>query len=748
MLRICSYRSVFVSLVVVAPTVGVRTASADAPVQFNRDIRPILADRCFSCHGPDRRARKADLRLDVRQVAVETAIEPGDAAASELMSRITSADPEEQMPPAKSKKKPLAEADVALIRRWIDQGAKYEAHWSYIPPQRPAVPEGRNKRWPQTTVDSFILSRLEANHLAPSAPADNITMMRRLYFDLIGLPPSPSEVEAFVADKSSEAYEKVVDRLLESPHFGERMAIYWLDLVRYADTVGYHGDQQHNITPYRDYIIKALNDNMPFDQFTIEQIAGDLLPKATANQKIATGYLRVLQTSHEGGVQPKEYLAKYMADRVRNMTAVWMGATVGCAECHDHKYDPYTQKDFYSLGAFFADIQEKGDFSGATNSNPTRRDPEIDVPLPLDPGQKHRTMVAVSGPPRTVRVLPRGDWLDDSGEVVKPATPHFLKPIAGEDRATRLDLARWLASKDHPQTSRVFVNRLWYLLYGVGLSKILDDTGTRGEWPTHPELLDWLAVEFVESGWNVKQLVKLLVMSNTYRQSSLETKELRARDPENQFFARQSRFRLPAEMVRDHALAISGLLVRKLGGRSGRPYQPVGYYAHLNFPRRTYKHDTDENQYRRGVYTYWQRQYLHPMLKAFDAPSREECTAQRPTSNTPLAALALLNDPTFVEAARVFAVRIIREGGNDTAARITWVWRQSTSRNPAPRETAVVSRLLDKHLRHFREHPQAAQKLLSVGMAPRPDDIPVAELAAWTSVARALMNLNETITRN
>jgi hypothetical protein len=748
MLASCSRLTVVTSFLVFLLALALRTSRADTPVQFNRDIRPILADRCFTCHGPDKRARKADLRLDVREIAIESAIEPGDAATSELISRITSADPEEQMPPAKSKKQLLNDAEIALIRRWIDQGAKYDAHWSYISPRRPAVPKTKNSQWPRTPIDHFVLSNLEARKLAPSTPADKVALMRRVYFDLIGLPPSPAEVASFVADKSDDAYEKVIDRLLKSPQYGERMAIYWLDLVRYADTVGYHGDQVHNITPYRDYIIKAFNDNMPFDQFTVEQLAGDLLPNSTAIQKTATGYLRVLQTSHEGGVQTKEYLAKYMADRVRNVSAVWMGATMGCAECHDHKYDPYTQRDFYSLGAFFADIQETAHFRSGTNSNPTRRDPEIDVPLPLNPNQKHRTMIAVAGPPRTIRVLPRGDWLDESGEVVQPAVPRFLKPIEREGRATRLDLARWLTSKDHPQTARVFVNRLWYQLYGVGLSKILDDTGTRGEWPTHLELLDWLAVEFIESDWNVKHLAKLMVMSNAYRQSSLETKELRERDPENRLLARQSRFRLPAEMIRDQALAVSGLLVSKLGGNSARPYQPVGYYAHLNFPRRTYKHDTNQDQYRRGVYIHWQRQFLHPMLKAFDAPSREECTAQRPISNTPLAALALLNDTSFVEAARVFAVRIVREGGDDHAAKIAWAWRQTTSRSPSPREVAVVSRLLHKHQRYFQENAEAAQQLLSVGMAPRADDIPASEIAAWTSVARAMMNLNETITRN
>jgi hypothetical protein len=526
------------------------------------------------------------------------------------------------------------------------------------------------------------------------------------------------------------------------------MAMYWLDLVRYADTVGYHGDQEHRISPYRDYVIKAFNDNMPFAQFTVEQLAGDLLPGSTINQRIASGYNRVLQTTHEGGAQDREYRAKYAADRIRNLSGVWMGATLGCAECHDHKYDPYTQKNFYSLAAFFADIDELGAYRGPDKS-PTLRPPEMEVPSPLDPSRKRLTMVTSAVKPRTIRVLKRGDWMDESGEIVEPAVPHFLKPLdVKERRATRLDLARWLTAPDHPQTARVFVNRLWYLFFGSGLCRTLDDTGSQGEWPTHPELLDYLAVEFIESGWDIKHMVRLMVRSTTYRQSSLETVQLRERDPENRWFARQGRFRLPAEMIRDNALALSGLLVHRPGGDSARPYQPDGYYAHLNFPKRTYQADPDANQYRRGVYVHWQRQYLHPMLKAFDAPSREECTAQRPISNTPLAALTLLNDPSFVEAARVFAARIIREGGTTEAERTHWAWREVLSREPSEREVAALLRLYRQNRAQYESDRGAAQQLVAVGLAPPPNGVDVAELAAWTTLARALLNLNETITRN
>jgi cytochrome c553 len=822
--------------------------AAEAPrkVEFNRDIRPILSDKCFFCHGPDANHREADLRFDVEEVAKadrdgRRAIVAGQPEASELVRRITSGDESERMPPQESGKE-LAAEQIELLLRWIDQGAEYQPHWSYIPPRRPPVPaatgatasatQGRSREndppsrrssgtsdeWPVNAIDGFILACLEAEGLTPAPEADPVTLVRRLYFDLTGLPPPRAEVDAFVHDDQPQAYERLVDRLLESPHYGERMAMYWLDLVRYANTVGYHGDQEHAISPYRDWVIKAFNDNLPFDQFTVEQLAGDLLPDATVDQQIASGYNRLLQTSHEGGVQVKEYLSKYDADRVRNLGGVWMGATTGCVQCHDHKFDPYTQRDFYSLAAFFADIDELRTFKGGDTS-PTKREPELEVLSPLvreeiarleaqlnaldpasggrepaepapgrtpgsDPdapsvrvtspeeiaalrarieglrGRKQRTMITKSVEPRTIRVLARGDWMDESGDVVEPAVPQFLGAMdTGGRRATRLDLARWLTSKEHPQTARVFVNRLWYVFFGGGLSKSLDDNGAQGEWPTHPELLDWLAVEFREGAegreqgaedgaWDVKHMVKLLVMSRTYRQSSLETPELRERDTENRLFARQGRWRLPAEMIRDNALAVSGLLVDRLGGGVSRPYQPAGYYQHLNFPKRDYKADADENQYRRGVYVHWQRIFLHPMLKAFDATSREECTAQRPISNTPLAALVLLNDPTFVESARVFAVRVMREGGETRDERIRWAWREAVSREASEGEVASLAKLYAESLGEYRNDPAAAEKVLSVGLAVRDGVADVAELAAWTSVARAVFNVSEFIGRN
>lgn len=769
-------REVSVSLLLLAAVNSVGAGEDPAKIEFNRDIRPILSDKCFQCHGPDSTHRKAKLRLDTEEGA--KVLVRGKPAESELFQRLITGDADQRMPPKKSGKT-LTKAEIELIRRWIEQGAAWQLHWSFAPPKRPDLPIVKDAKWSRNPIDQFLLAKFQSLKLQPSPEADKVTLVRRLYFDLLGLPPSPVQVDAFVKDARPDAYERLVDALLASPHYGERLAMYWLDLVRYADTVGYHGDQEHPISPYRDYVLKAFNDNMPFDRFTIEQLAGDLLPKPTTDQLIATGYNRMLQTTHEGGAQDKEYLAIYSADRVRNLSGVWMGATIGCAQCHNHRYDPYTQKDFYRLAAFFADIEERGAYKGP-DATPTKRPPEIVVLSPIERDEaeairkqittlrpdaikekveldkrlaeieklKRPTMITNSVPPRTIRVLSRGDWMDTTGEVVEPGVPAFMKQIAIKDRATRLDLAKWLTSPDHPQTARVFINRLWYLYFGSGLSKSLEDAGSQGDWPAHPELLDWLSVEFVATKWDVKHVVKLMVTSAAYRQSSLEPDALRKVDPENRLFARQGRHRLPAEMIRDQALAVSGLLADRIGGKSVKPYQPDGYYSFLNFPKRTYVADKGLDQYRRGVYTHWQRTYLHPMLKAFDAPTREECTAQRPLSNTPLAALALLNDPSILECSRVFAARIVREGGKADPERVRWAWRQALSRQPEDREGAAVNRLLGASRKQYMNDAAAAAKLTSIGLTPRPADINVSELAAWTAVARVLFNLDEAITRN
>jgi mono/diheme cytochrome c family protein len=750
---------------------------APRPVEFNRDIHPILSNTCFVCHGPDNNRRKAKLRLDREADAFADrggyrAIVPGKAAQSEVYKRLVSTDPKERMPPAKLKKD-LTKEQIELIRQWIDQGARYEAHWSLMPARRPALPAVKDGSWPRNPIDRFLLARLEKEGLPPSAEADRHTLIRRLSLDLRGLPPTLAEVDAFLRDQSPQAYEQLVDRLLESPHHGERMAVYWLDVVRYADTGGYHSDNHRDLWLYRDYVIKAFNDNLPFDRFVTEQLAGDLLPNATREQRIASGFNRLLQTTEEGGAQPREYTAKYLADRVRNTGTIFLGLTLGCCECHNHKFDPFTTKEFYQFGAFFADVQEAAVGRQAQTPMPTAiqeaqlkilegRIAELGKKRPMPASEiaalkrqqteirkaAPTTLVSTSGPPRVVRVLPRGNWLSDAGEIVQPGVPGGLPPLDVKGRrATRLDLARWVVAPENPLTARVFVNRLWQLFFGQGLVKTADDFGAQGAWPSHPELLDWLAVEFRASGWDVRHMIKLMVTSAAYRQTSKASPELHHRDPYNILLARQGRFRLDAEFVRDNALAISGLLTREVGGPSVKPYQPAGYWRFLNFPVRHWTADKGPEQYRRGLYTYWQRTFLHPSLLAFDASTREECVVARPRSNIPQQALVLLNDPTYVEASRALAVRLLREVTGDASARIQHAFRLALVRPATADEIKVLTGLYERHLHEYQADPKASQAILHVGLRPPPADLPAPELAAWSSVARVVLNLHETITR-
>jgi hypothetical protein len=805
-------------------------------VSYSRDVKPILAARCYACHGPDDKKRKAKLRLDVREEAVRKAIKPGDAAGSRLLGRVASHDPDEVMPPPASNKGPVTAREIDVLRHWVEQGAKFDQHWAYVKPVRPPLPAVKDPAWVLNPIDHFVSTIHQEHGLSPAPEADRVTLLRRLSFDLTGLPPAPEDAERFVADNAPDAYGRLVERLLASPHFGERMALYWLDLVRYADTGGYHSDNHRDVWPFRDWVIDAFNKNKPFDQFTVEQLAGDMLRGATREQKIASGYNRLLMTTEEGGSQAKEYLAKYAADRVRNVAGVWLAATMGCCECHNHKFDPYLSRDFYQLEAFFADVKEIAVGRQEQTLVPTpaqaktlrkldRRIEEaraaLTAPVPglkaaqaawemkareslkqsakdlpkevaaalkvdaakrtaaqnahlaahyrtiapeLAPqrarlaraeDEKKRflqevpeTLVTVSVPPRPIRVLPRGNWLDDLGELVQPQTPSFLPVLSVQGRpANRLDLARWLVSRDNPLTARVFVNRLWKLLFGQGIVKSAEDFGTQGAYPTHPQLLDWLAVEFMDSGCDVKHLIRLIVNSRTYRQSSAASAALRERDPGNAWLARQGRFRLDAELVRDNALAVSGLLVRKVGGPSVKPYQPAGYWSYLNFPTREWVHDKGEGLYRRGLYTYWCRTFLNPSLLAFDASTREECVAERPRSSTPLQALVLLNDLVYVESARVFAEHALQQGGGTFTARLCWAYRRALTREPRPEETRMLQELYSRHRAEYAADPASAAKLTHTGDWPVPTDLDPAELAAWTSVCRVLLNLHEAVTR-
>jgi hypothetical protein len=1009
--------------------------SAAPKVDFNRDIRPLLSDHCFACHGNDTTQLKGSLRLDQRAAALapaksgKPAVVPGQPEASELIRRILTTDVDDLMPPPESHKA-LNAAQKDLLRRWIAEGAEYQGHWAYQPPVRPRV-AGTGA----DALDQLVQARLPEAGVRPAPEADRRTLARRLYFDLVGLPPSPAEITAFEQDPAPDAYPRLVERLLASPHYGERMAQGWLDVVRFADTIGYHSDNPRNIWPYRDYVIRSFNQNRPFDQFTREQLAGDLLPGAGQEQRVASAFNRLLLTTEEGGAQTKDYESRYLTDRVRAVGSVWLGQTIGCAQCHDHKFDPITARDFYSLGAFFADVNEaiigrredgmlvpepeqaaelarrsaraeaaKGKLEGphpeleavharwladleaarvaatrwtvltpaavsstggselqvrddgsvkvggknpdqdqytvqwtsapaatvglrlevlpddslpakgpgrAPNGNfvltevvarvtkagveprklawrgalasreqttlvegnpygawtaasaidgDVRGDkagwailPEVGKPhqlwlelaepltlaagesLEIELQQKHGNgghnlgrfrwaatadAAAVRPPtafplakelsewiavpaasrtaeqraqlwaefrkvapelaeqrkevadtakakqdyeatvarcliterntqPRTVRILPRGNWLIETGEAVEPALPAYLAGArpAGK-RLTRLDLADWLVSPNHPLTARVTMNRLWRQFFGTGLSRVMDDFGAQGEPPANLALLDWLACEFRDSGWDVKHMVRTVVLSQTYRQSSSASKDLLAQDPYNRLLARQGRWRIEAEQVRDQALSLAGLLVPAVGGPSVNPYQPDGYWENLNFPTRSYPASQGAGQYRRGLYTWWQRSYVHPSMLAFDAPTREECAAERNRSNLPQQALVLLNDPSYVEAARAFAERILRECRGDADARIRWAWREALGRAPNPTELASLRSLLDPQWNEWKADRGAAQALVSVGQRPVPVDLDAAELAAWIDIARVLLNLHETVTRS
>ncbi len=1047
------------------------TLHAQTPVNFDREVRPILSNNCFRCHGPDESSRIGGFRLDLREEATKpqilgTPIVPGQPDRSELLSRIFSPDANALMPPVASNNK-LTDAQKTTLRRWIAEGAKYESHWSYQPIVKPPVPKSGHP------IDAFIQQRLAKENLKPAPEADRRTLIRRVTLDLTGLLPKPEEVAAFIADRSPDAYEKLVDRLLASPEYAEQQTVLWLDAVRYADSAGFHSDGTRPVWLYRDYVLKAFRDNKPFSDFTREQLAGDLLPNATVDQKIAAAYNRLSRSSAEGGLQPKEYYAKYGADRVRDLSTVWLGTSMGCAECHNHKFDPVLTKDFYALKAFFADIKEdgliqdvgptafqpkmlvyspgqkeaidaaqaqvdaakkvlnqragsfvdqqrqwekeelvrymSGDLAwqfpvpvaaSATKAfltiqkEPIKQDPrtlstsvsmgvgmisvdgpnpdnetytvtiqpgagkwaglgietgqddslaganiargserfivtEVDAesagkqlpfsftfsdvaPIPgfpamavidgdpqtgwaiggvargprtmlmlrfatpvvtepdtkitikihqdsddrkatlgrfrialapnsgtwpgtggrnairtaiarLDPkpaapataagldtpvvappppqhdglaanlasalflspdkrseNQKNlvldyfeysnpelqparielaqleakaslliakvpEVMITESVEPREVRILPRGNWMDETGDVVQPAIPEFLGKLeTGGKRATRLDLANWLVSPSNPLTARVFVNRMWRQFFGTGLSKNLEDLGSQGEAPVYPELLDWLAADFM-NGWDVKHLLRTIVTSATYKQSSIATDD---RDPENRLLSRQSRFRIEAESVRDTALEISGLLIQQFGGQSVKPYEPEGYLAALNFPKREWSASHGNDLYRRAVYTHWQRTFLHPSLLNFDAPTREECTVNRINSNTPLQALDLLNDPIFVEAARVFAENILDKGGKTEDARLTWAFERSLERAPSESELKVLRDLHKDAAIHFETDKKGAKALLEIGEAPVPETMNESDLAAMTTVARVILNLHEAITRD
>ncbi len=846
------------------------TAGANEPadtrgIDFARDVFPILEARCVSCHGPDE--QEGQLRLDAKVAVFQGGVSGslltmGMGKESLLYQRIAGIGDDDRMP---LDDEPLSAEQIELIRRWIDEGAawpegiganvmSFDKHWAYVAPARPISPKVADSSWVRSPIDAFVLARLEKEGLTPSPPVDRARLIRRVYLDLIGLPPSVEQVDAFASDPRPDAYERVVDELLSSKHYGERWARQWLDLARYADTNGYQADQYRDVWPYRDWVVRAMNDGMPFDQFTIEQIAGDLLPGATLDQQIATGFHRLTTCNVEAGVDPEENRVNQIIDRVNTTGTVWLGSTIECAQCHNHKYDPFTQQDYYRLFAYFnntpLEVEGNGvqfEFVGPKMSLPLAADKEVrlqqlqfqidelqqqfdastaaaatnqveweqtsdsgatnlpdaiakilavpadkrndkqqkqlsDYYLDAQPGVKKlrddiaaiqkqtdairplTTLVMIEmNEPRMSNIFKRGNFLD-KGQPVKPGTPKVLHRLPADAPADRLALAQWLVSPDNPLTARVAVNRWWAEIFGQGIVATIEDFGTQGEPPTHRELLDWLAVEFMEGSsvggstaaespsrsdgpqWSMKHVHKLIVMSSTYQQSSRVTPQLVKRDPYNKLYARGPRFRLPAEAVRDNALAISGLLSDKMGGPPIFPPQPDGIWRHVGRNEPKYATSQGPDRFRRGIYVFWRRSAPYPSFVNFDAPDRASCVPARARTNTPLQALTLLNDPAYIEMAVALATRIAADHKQMTdEEKVSYGFRLCVAREPNEAELNHLVEVYRQELARFESNPSAAETI--IGKPPKTPDVSSSELAAWFYVANILLNLDETITK-
>jgi Protein of unknown function (DUF1553)/Protein of unknown function (DUF1549)/Planctomycete cytochrome C len=787
--RMCKNRSpapmiLILSLVLFAAPSSY-SALADSRIDFDREIRPILSEFCYACHGPDAKARKADLRLDRKEDAFRdrsgsAVIVPGKVDQSELIARMTSDNPDEMMPPPKIKKRPGA-AQIEQLRRWIAEGAKWEGHWSYSMPSNIPAPPVRDDRWTRNLIDRFVLARLERERLSPAPEADRATLIRRVSLDLIGLPPTPAEVEAFENDKGPDAYERLVDRLLASGHYGERQARPWLDQARYADTNGYEKDGRRSIWAYRDWVIQAFNRDLPFDQFTIEQLAGDLLPSATARQRIATGFHRNTIVNTEGGVDDEEFRVAALVDRVNTTMQVWMGSTLACAQCHDHKYDPFTQKEYFQLFAFFNNTTDGGlntapelavptteqatklaliraessrlqsELSEATKAGKSPKSKMIEDKIAAlkkqEAGIRPTTTMVMEElqKPRTTHVLIRGSH-NVKGEQVSPGVPRALHPMSADQPSNRLGLARWLVDPSNTLVGRVTMNRLWAQIFGRGIVETSEDFGVQGEPASHPELLAWLAKELVRQSWGLKSMQRLIVTSATYRQSSKVTPDGLERDPYNRWFSRGPRFRMEAEMVRDQALAVSGLLKDTIGGPSVYPYQPEGIWF-VPYSSDRWTESRDGNQFRQGLYTFWRRSAPYPTFTVFDAPSREFSCERRARTNTPLQALVTLNDPAFVQPAAALARRLVSESKGSPENRAKFAFRLVLARIPTPAEISHVIELYRENLDSYQRDRVAAKAMAMIEPTTGLVEIDQAELAAWTVIANVLLNLDETVTK-
>lgn len=742
------------------------TARVTDSVDYNLDIRPILSDRCFKCHGPDANQRKANLRLDTHEGALAAlkddptghAITPGRPETSEVFIRISSPDTAVVMPPVKSNLS-LNESEIKLIEKWIAQGAKYKPHWAFIRPKSSTVPEVANKSWPINEIDNFILDRMERSGLEPNKSADKERILKRLSFDLTGLPPSVEMQDKFLLDNSAGAYEKIVDELLAQPAYGEKMATYWLDVARYADSHGYQDDGLRTMWPWRDWVIHAFNENYPYDTFVTWQLAGDILPNATPEQLLATGFNRNHKITQEGGVIDEEYRIEYVTDRTNTFGKAFLALTFECAKCHDHKYDPILQKDYYSAFAFFNQVPEKGlvgDISLASLADPPKmKITTEDVSKILTFINKKDTtavevMVMKDAPTRRpTHLLKRGVY-DAPGELVHIGLPSAIMPFDSVKYGNnRLGLAKWLVDKRNPLTARVFVNRMWQELFGRGIVKTSGDFGMQGEMPSHPALLDWLALDFMDHEWDVKRLLKQLVMSATYRQSSQLSKEKKAADPDNILLSRGPRTRMAAETIRDMALASSGLLVREIGGPSMKVYQPKGVWESATSGRGVlarYVQDHGDNLYRRGLYSFIKRTVPPPGMLVFDASNRDQCEVNRLRTNTPLQALLILNDPVILESARVFAERLM-QSNSSAEEKIRAAFRAIVCRMPKQEELKILMRYHAEEKTVFTESPEKAKEFINVGEYPFADTQDTVSLAALMQVVHTIFNLEESITK-
>lgn len=744
-------------------------ASNAGKIDFNYHVKPILSDKCFACHGPDEKKRESEFRLDTEEGAFKAlksdphafAIVRGNTEKSMLVKRIFSEDPNMLMPPAESNLV-LTGEEKNVLKKWIEQGAEYKKHWAFIPPQKPQLPEASSEGWGNNEIDRFIGAKLQEKGLTPSQPADKERLIRRVSFDLTGLPPSLEQVDAFLANESPDAFEKVVDQLLASTAYGERWANYWLDIARYGDSHGYQDDLPRIMWPWRDWVIHAFNKNMPYDEFVTWQLAGDLLPDATKEQILASGFNRNHKITQEGGVIPEEYRTEYVVDRTNTFGKAFLGISIECSRCHDHKYDPVLQKDFYSIYAFFNQAKEKGLINYGELPKPNIAVTQSDLNDVLKfingktIGPKDTLMVMVMGDdePRKTFVLNRGEYDKPTEVEVKPSAPAAIMPYDSTVYGpNRLGLTKWLFDPKNPLTSRVIVNRLWQEMFGKGIVPTSEDFGNQGTLPSHPELLDYLAVDFRENKWNMQYMLKKMVMSATYQQSSASSEKLREIDPENVYLARSARYRLNGEMIRDNVLFTSGLLSNEIGGPSVKPYQPEGIWEAISAGRKDrgevgYIPDTGEKLYRRSLYTYWRKTIPPPSMLIFDAAMKEICEVRRVRTSTPLQALNLLNDPQILEASRVLGYQLIENTALPTEKKIELAFRKITSRKPTAQEVEVLMQGYSEEFERYKASPALAKKFLNIGAYPQKEKADPITCAAMMHVVSIIYNLDEAISKS